>query len=109
VKSKPTTAKSRKEAQSRASTPGIPEDDNIKNQSGREEELYEKENVNVLQSVKAKRGQTASEEKQESKSNHNLQKSQKSLSRIPKLASRTNSLEQVQGKSEANISNVEAQ
>jgi hypothetical protein len=90
---------------SRASTPGIPEDENIKNQSGREEDLYEKENVNVLQSVKKSRGQSA-----KAQSSNKLAKSQKSLSKIPKLTSRTSSLEQVQGKSETNVaSEIEQQ
>jgi hypothetical protein len=115
--SKPTTAKSVKgrdiqsrerdsQSRERTESPGIPEDESIKNITGREEEVYgAKESVQVLQSNK-KRNQTPNVLEEKGKPSV-VSKSQKSLSRIPRLTSRSNSLEQVMPesirKSETNV------
>jgi hypothetical protein len=108
VQSKPSTSH-KNNTSSRVSTPDIPEDDAIKTQSGRDEELYEEKNMAVLESVKTKRGESAPLKKDQLKkqiftSTPSLKKSQSSLSRIPKLStSRTHSLDKVHGTSSSEI------
>ena len=103
--SKPTTAKSVKgrdiqsrerniQSREKTESPGIPEDESIKNNTGREEEDYgAKESVHILQSNQ-KRNPTPNVLEEKGKPSV-VSKSQKSLSKIPRLTSRSNSLEEV--------------